>query len=45
MWEIRWLNKERTVGEVWRVQDCKPLPKAPCREGTIRIERTPEGGE
>lgn len=36
MWEIRW-NEDRTEGEVWRVKDFPHFPKAPVREGTIRM--------
>lgn len=36
-WKIRWLNPEKTEGEIIRVKDWRGLPPAPCVEGKIRL--------
>jgi len=41
MWEVRWLDEAKTVGEIWRMGDYPDLPPAPCNEGVIRIVRRP----
>lgn len=37
-WRIRWLDEDRTVGEIIRMFDYPGLPRAPTVEG--RIERS-----
>jgi hypothetical protein len=39
MFQIRWLNKEKTEGEVWRTKDYANLPPAPILEGTIKFQK------
>ena len=43
MWETRWLDNAKTVGEIWRMRDWPGYPPAPCKEGAIRIQRKEAG--
>lgn len=44
MWKIVWMNKEKTVGEIWRMKPYQGLPPPPAKEGTIRrsVAQRPE---